>query len=533
MVILVIFMGQAHAMGDSLGAGKALAQEGQASSQALIEKESKDFKLLNESGICVNEHPKEATLSPTQLKELADKKMKEDEIVQAIAENQNKREKIVFTESDRSATAINALKNQLGPDGSTAKPDNELVTCEEPGEAYHLSCARERHVSITVVPPEYRRVKKTRVIKKKAWLSGNKIENYEEDELVHPKRVVTTDDHWLGCEAEEKLHDEGHCVLAQEVLGADNQTRFISGEPVTKDHWSTVRTYKCGVSHSDIKNPCTASLMGDCTKIETRCKETVKDASTGRSICKVYTHIYRCVKGTLTLPPETSNPEGYCLNGDCVPTVQKQNTKIFEAISRLELLKQLQKQTTGTTVSLFKGDIKSCTTNFGGGFKDCCSRMKGFGMDMKVAKECSSEERELADARSQGRCVAIGSFVKNKVLGVNTSKAQTFCVFPSRLARVFQEQARKQLGMGWGTPQNPDCRGLTLEELQRVNLSQMNLGEAYTDLAGRIKNTNAAMKDLMAQKQKDFSQGESRELVGKLKERQEQIRKGNSKDVVY
>jgi conjugal transfer mating pair stabilization protein TraN len=225
--------------------------------------------------------------------------------------------------------------------------------------------------------------------------------------------------------------------------------------------------------------------------------------------------------------------QGFCLNGDCLPTQQTANSQIFNALSRLEILKQMQKQIAGTSIRIFKGENQACTTNFGGGFKDCCKAMKGFGLDLKLAKECTADEQALAAARKEGRCVYVGSYIKNRHLGINFSKAQTFCTFPTKLARIFQEEARKQLKMDWGSAENPDCRGFTLEELQQLDFSRMNLSEAYSDISERVKKSSEIMKTVMSSKQSDLKSQSADTLKKKYKETHEKAEKGESHEMVY
>ncbi|MFT6220349.1 MAG: hypothetical protein ACJAVG_001064 [Rickettsiales bacterium] len=46
------------------------------------------------------------------------------------------------------------------------------------------------------------------------------------------------------------------------------------------------------------------------------------------------------------------------------------------------------------------------------------------------------------------------------------------------------EQGRAQLGIGWGSPQGPNCSGFTPEQLQSLRFDQMDLSEISADIAG-------------------------------------------------
>ena len=62
---------------------------------------------------------------------------------------------------------------------------------------------------------------------------------------------------------------------------------------------------------------------------------------------------------------------------------------------------------------------------------------------------------------------------------IGFEKGQIYCVFPSKLSRVFQEVARRQLNIDWGTADKPDCRGLTQEEIKKLDFSKLDLSEAF------------------------------------------------------
>lgn len=60
---------------------------------------------------------------------------------------------------------------------------------------------------------------------------------------------------------------------------------------------------------------------------------------------------------------------------------------------------------------------------------------------------------------------------------IKTDDVYVFCCFDSKISRVYQEEGRKQLGLSWGTAQNPMCRGLTQKEIGKVDFSKIDLQE--------------------------------------------------------
>ena len=72
-----------------------------------------------------------------------------------------------------------------------------------------------------------------------------------------------------------------------------------------------------------------------------------------------------------------------------------------------------------------------------------------------------------------GRCVAC------------LERTKSFCCFNSHLARIINEQGRRQIGKTWGsnTAQNPDCSGFSVAQLQSLDFSRMDLSEFYAEIS--------------------------------------------------
>ena len=53
-----------------------------------------------------------------------------------------------------------------------------------------------------------------------------------------------------------------------------------------------------------------------------------------------------------------------------------------------------------------------------------------------------------------------------------------YCVFDNKLARIIQYQGRSgQLGIGFGGASSPDCRGITVDELQKIDFNAMDYSD--------------------------------------------------------
>lgn len=154
------------------------------------------------------------------------------------------------------------------------------------------------------------------------------------------------------------------------------------------------------------------------------------------------------------------------------------------AMSNLSVLKHVQDDLKNSGI-IFKGQDHACTRHCIN-FKDCCGVGKSWGIALSLAN-CDGAEKELADLRGKRRCVMVGTYCAEKVLGVCIRKKTSFCCFGTKLSRLLQEQGRAQLGMSWGEAEHPNCRGLTPEELSRLDLSKMDLSELFADLQNNLK----------------------------------------------
>ena len=86
--------------------------------------------------------------------------------------------------------------------------------------------------------------------------------------------------------------------------------------------------------------------------------------------------------------------------------------------------------------------------------------------------------------KGQRLCHQVGSYCSTKVMGVCLSKKESYCCYNSRLARILNEQGRPQIGKSWGEPKEPNCSGFTIDELQQLDMSAMDLSEFIEDVTG-------------------------------------------------
>jgi len=105
-----------------------------------------------------------------------------------------------------------------------------------------------------------------------------------------------------------------------------------------------------------------------------------------------------------------------------------------------------------------------------------------------LMQACDQQSMETAMLNSSGYCVPVGSYCRKKIKGLGcVQKAESFCCFNSKLARIFHEQGRSQLKSfagrsGFGTAEAPNCRGFTPEEFQSLDFADIDLSEYMGEL---------------------------------------------------
>jgi hypothetical protein len=190
-----------------------------------------------------------------------------------------------------------------------------------------------------------------------------------------------------------------------------------------------------------------------------------------------------------------NRPSVMCLNpADCFDTSSPKDPNMPLAVSNMQGLKAIQETKTINPVLVFGGSAGSCRNPITGA--NCCT------LDSNILFSCTSDEQLLAQHRSAGDCVEVGTYCSSQVsLGFTSvciTQKTSFCCFSSKLVRIIQQQGRPQVGIGWGTPQNPDCRGLTPEELQRIDFSKIDFSEYYADITAKPVDINALTNQVQA-----------------------------------
>ena len=101
-------------------------------------------------------------------------------------------------------------------------------------------------------------------------------------------------------------------------------------------------------------------------------------------------------------------------------------------------------------------------------------------MVVQLIFACTKEEIEFNMLKQQKLCTApteIGTYCSVDVLGSCVARKEAYCCFSSPFARIFQEQARPQLGKTFGDPKEPTCEGLTISDITKLDFKKMDFSE--------------------------------------------------------
>lgn len=117
---------------------------------------------------------------------------------------------------------------------------------------------------------------------------------------------------------------------------------------------------------------------------------------------------------------------------------------------------------------------------------------------INIIWECEESEFELAVKRQLKVTHYVGSYCADRTPFGCIQERESYCVFTSPLSRIIQEQARAQLGISWGSKKNPNCRGLTIEEISSLDWSKIDLTEwiGILKTSGRLPETPEMMDRL-------------------------------------
>ena len=166
-----------------------------------------------------------------------------------------------------------------------------------------------------------------------------------------------------------------------------------------------------------------------------------------------------------------------CIDGNCIDKSYDMDADMVSSVSQLGALSQGKNTEAG--FKIFEGVGRRCAKK-GMDYSNCCQVFPK-GWFKKLGGECTKDEELLSELNQKKLCVPAGS-EDIKSAGFKIGKKLHHCCWSNLLEKTIQVQARKQLGITFTNGNNPNCRGLTLEELGRVDFSKMDFSEVVADI---------------------------------------------------
>ena len=293
-------------------------------------------------------------------------------------------------------------------------------------------------------------------------------------------------------------------AAAGEVCTEGPETRIIDGVPVTQACWAWKRDFTCNVMSAG--NDCgDLDANRQCTFLREDCLDDPQQGA-----CKVKEKVYRCPTPdtpTSNAPQYICGDDVYCINGDCEPITREASTEFKDALVALHAIDDASKGFDPNNLTVFSGTRDTCHKPVFGLINCCAGKVSGAltvaaggaalaGGPVAIAAlatpflalfACSQDEMKLDIKDRMGFCHKVGTWCSSSFLGICKTKKTAYCCFESKLSRVLQEQGRVQLNKPWGKPKNEQCKGFSIAEFQRLDLSKMDFTEVYADFLDAAK----------------------------------------------
>lgn len=256
---------------------------------------------------------------------------------------------------------------------------------------------------------------------------------------------------------------------------------------ITSDGQSYSQTQSCWQYQDSYIVP--VNSQGSCKTLaaDRNCTVAAKGCTDSQNgTCMHEQDTYQC-QVTYTSKGQVCGGDYYCISGDCGNTTPNGSNEFGQLVAELAAVAAAgdDTKTTAPTVSIFTGKPVSCRKAMAG-FSNCCVD-SGWGNSAGF-EQCNSEEKAIGEAKDKKVIIKVGTYCGKSVLGVCVQKKEGYCEFSGKLAKIIQEQGRlKQLNISFGNAESPNCRGLTVEELQRVNFDKIDYADFYSEVQGNVK----------------------------------------------
>lgn len=315
------------------------------------------------------------------------------------------------------------------------------------------------------------------------------------------------------------------CGVISRSCTAGPATVVIDGMEVTRPCWRNTIQYAC--IEGSVSDTCSTSIAQGCHLASTICEQGV--TINGKFECITEQREYSCKVAEATSSAVVDcGAQKFCIQGNCFDIGSVPDPDFAKAVTGMEVAREAGVYIDEHSLQLFKGQDNRCSKTV---LQNCCkgasaptngltnmaidagsayvfdvlggSAMKstltiaGFDptsyalsiaiMVVKQMLACNSTEVLVAVKRDHRLCHYVGEYCSRKInlllAKICVQHKETYCCFNSKLARIINEGARTQLTeLNWGSPENPSCLGISIDQFQALDLSRIDFSEFYADI---------------------------------------------------
>ena len=276
------------------------------------------------------------------------------------------------------------------------------------------------------------------------------------------------------------------CEADAPVCKSGLETRIINGVPITRACWAWDKPVACQDA-GEYSDCAVFAQDSSCQRIQSDCLAEDTNGS-----CVSWEDRYRC-SGTPDTGGETCDALTVCAGGYCETVAPEPANKDFaKSATWLGVMEEMShdSQTSLETqeIRVFNGQRATCRVG-ALSVLNCCND-SGWGNG--ILGQCTDDEYALMDRATAKATHYVGTYCSKKFF-VCLQKKRVYCSFNSKLARVFIEQYHTITGATWGGAKNGTvCAGLTVAQMETVDMEQFDLSEAFGDFANSAVIPSAA-----------------------------------------
>lgn len=284
----------------------------------------------------------------------------------------------------------------------------------------------------------------------------------------------------------------GLCRVKEDLCTDNQATKVFDGLPVSRECWARELVYSCSSSAAD---ECVVQKSKGCLQIGSEC------AQYESNYCALYKQTYSCQENVCQAPVECVK-DLFCADGECTDHTETQNSDFGQSVSSLAVVGEAGRELSQQpNVALFSGKVVQCK-KWPLNVIDCCHD-KGWGQDIDLL-HCREEDKALGKAKLDYVAHYIGEFCSEEDLGVCLEYKRSYCVFPSKMARIIQEARLTQLSASvFGDAEHPSCEGLSVSELQNMDLARVDFVTPIYPYGYGMPNRDAGIAADMKIKEQD------------------------------